>query len=25
VKRGETFEPEWGPHSWGWEPEPAAA
>jgi dihydroorotase len=25
VKRGETFEPEWGPHPWGWEPEPAAA
>jgi dihydroorotase len=23
VKRGETFEPEWGPHPWGWEPEPA--
>jgi dihydroorotase len=25
VKRGETFEPEWGPHPWGWEPEPAEA
>jgi dihydroorotase len=23
VKRGELFEPEWGPHPWGWEPEPA--
>ncbi|MFN0073695.1 MAG: amidohydrolase family protein [Chloroflexota bacterium] len=22
VKRGEIFEPEWGPHPWGWEPEP---
>jgi dihydroorotase len=21
VKRGEPFEPEWGPHPWGWEPE----
>src|SRR5205085_334259 len=23
VKRGKTFEPEWGPHPWGWEPQPA--
>jgi dihydroorotase len=23
VKRGQVFEPEWGPHPWGWEPEPA--
>ena len=23
VKRGEAFEPEWGPHPWGWEPESA--
>lgn len=23
VKRGIVFEPEWGPHSWGWEPAPA--
>jgi dihydroorotase len=23
VKRGEVFEAEWGPHPWGWEPEPA--
>jgi dihydroorotase len=22
VKRGQLFEPEWGPHPWGWEPEP---
>jgi hypothetical protein len=22
VKRGRVFEPEWGPHPWGWEPEP---
>lgn len=22
VKRGVLFEPEWGPHPWGWEPEP---
>jgi dihydroorotase len=22
VKRGKVFEPEWGPHPWGWEPEP---
>jgi dihydroorotase len=21
VKRGQLFEPEWGPHPWGWEPE----
>ena len=21
VKRGHVFEPEWGPHPWGWEPE----
>jgi dihydroorotase len=21
VKRGRAFEPEWGPHPWGWEPE----
>ena len=20
VKRGQVFEPEWGPHPWGWEP-----
>jgi len=25
VKRGHVFEPEWGPHPWGWEPEPADA
>jgi dihydroorotase len=24
LKRGAVFEPEWGPHPWGWEPEPAA-
>jgi dihydroorotase len=23
VKRGQVFEPEWGPHPWGWEPSPA--
>ena len=23
VKRGEVFEPEWGPRAWGWEPDPA--
>jgi dihydroorotase len=23
VKRGEVFSPEWGPRSWGWEPDPA--
>jgi dihydroorotase len=23
VKRGQVFEPEWGPHPWGWEPTPA--
>ncbi|MHB8576187.1 MAG: amidohydrolase/deacetylase family metallohydrolase [Dehalococcoidia bacterium] len=23
LKRGRLFEPEWGPHPWGWEPEPA--
>jgi dihydroorotase len=23
VKRGHVFEPEWGPHPWGWEPQPA--
>jgi dihydroorotase len=23
LKRGEVFEPEWGPHPWGWEPAPA--
>jgi len=23
VKRGQVFEAEWGPHPWGWEPEPA--
>jgi hypothetical protein len=23
VKRGRVFEPEWGPHPWGWEPERA--
>ena len=22
VKAGRTFEPEWGPHPWGWEPQP---
>src|SRR5258708_3558027 len=22
VKRGRVFEPEWGPHPWGWEPTP---
>jgi dihydroorotase len=22
LKRGVPFEPEWGPHPWGWEPEP---
>ena len=22
VKRGRVFAPEWGPHPWGWEPEP---
>jgi dihydroorotase len=22
VKRGELFEPEWGPRPWGWEPDP---
>jgi dihydroorotase len=22
VKRGQVFEPEWGPHPWGWEPTP---
>jgi dihydroorotase len=21
VKRGQVFEPEWGPHAWGWEPQ----
>jgi dihydroorotase len=21
LKRGQVFEPEWGPHPWGWEPE----
>ena len=21
VKRGQVFEPDWGPHPWGWEPE----
>jgi dihydroorotase len=25
LKRGEVFEPEWGPHPWGWEPTPAEA
>jgi dihydroorotase len=25
VKRGVPFEPEWGPHAWGWEPEPTPA
>jgi dihydroorotase len=24
VKRGKVFEPEWGPHPWGWEPARAA-
>ena len=23
VKRGQTFEPDWGPRPWGWEPDPA--
>lgn len=23
LKRGQVFEAEWGPHPWGWEPEPA--
>jgi dihydroorotase len=23
VKRGQVFEPEWGPHAWGWEPQRA--
>ncbi len=23
VKRGRVFEPEWGPHPWGWEPTPS--
>jgi dihydroorotase len=23
VKRGRVFEPEWGPHPWGWEPKPS--
>jgi len=23
LKRGTVFEPEWGPHPWGWEPDPA--
>ncbi|MBV9580604.1 MAG: amidohydrolase/deacetylase family metallohydrolase [Chloroflexi bacterium] len=23
LKRGQLFEAEWGPHPWGWEPEPA--
>ena len=23
VKRGEVFEPDWGPRPWGWEPDPA--
>ena len=22
VKAGRMFEPEWGPHAWGWEPQP---
>ena len=21
VKRGQVFEPDWGPHPWGWEPQ----
>jgi dihydroorotase len=25
LKRGRVFEPEWGPHPWGWEPTPAEA
>jgi dihydroorotase len=25
IKRGQVFEPEWGPHPWGWEPEPRGA
>jgi len=25
VKRGQVFEPEWGPHPWGWEPERVGA
>ncbi len=23
IKRGEVFTPEWGPRTWGWEPDPA--
>jgi dihydroorotase len=23
IKRGQPFEPDWGPRPWGWEPEPA--
>jgi dihydroorotase len=23
LKAGQIFEPEWGPHPWGWEPQPA--
>ena len=25
VKRGHVFEPEWGPHPWGWQPYPASS
>ena len=25
VKRGQVYEPEWGPHPWGWEPVSADA
>jgi dihydroorotase len=25
VKRGQVFTPDWGPRSWGWEPDPARA
>lgn len=25
VKAGRLFEPEWGPHAWGWEPQPATS
>ena len=25
LKRGDLFEPDWGPHPWGWEPNPSGA
>jgi hypothetical protein len=25
LKRGQVFEPEWGPYPWGWEPERATS